>query len=390
MHPIRTLSLYEFLASLGLGLTATTSTRLQLQVGMTVSDIALVNVIFWLTIILLELPTSMLADGRSHVWSIRIGIALYAIGCFVYAGVQGVGTALIAEIVLGVGGALVSGAEEAWITEALKKRGELRLLSRAFGSQAVAMSCGMLIGGLIGVWVGTFDLRDAWIGGGIILTGSVAVAWLVMGDDGDVEERPTELEALRLSFQALRRAPALVWAAAATMLFGMVVTFNHLWQPFFVGKGGPRLLGEVWVLIQASTIVAGMSVRRASGRLFRGASGIVTALLLCGVGLVGISVFAGLPAILVCLTVHEFGRGLVRPMVSAFTQSRVEGRFRATVSSLQALLGKTGMALALALVWILSDGKDSSRETIVFLWCVVGCLLILGTFTLWKFRHRAE
>src|SRR5688572_10336557 len=106
-----------------MGMTATTASLLQLQVGMSIADIAFVNIVFWTTIILMELPTGMLADGKSRIWSVRIGIACFALGCFAYANVQGVGTALIGEIALGVGFAFVSGAESAWITDALKKRG---------------------------------------------------------------------------------------------------------------------------------------------------------------------------------------------------------------------------------------------------------------------------
>ena len=62
MHPIRALSLYEFLATLGIGLTVATGSLLQLQVGMTIADIAFVNIVFWAVIILAELPTGMLAD----------------------------------------------------------------------------------------------------------------------------------------------------------------------------------------------------------------------------------------------------------------------------------------------------------------------------------------
>lgn len=389
MHPIRSLSLYEFLASFGIGLTATTASLLQLQVGMSIADIAFINIVFWLTIILMELPTGMVADGRGRIWSIRVGITVYALGFFAYANVQGIGTALLAEITVGVGAAFISGAEAAWITDALKKRGEERRIGHAFGSQAIAGAAGVFMGGVLGAWIGTCSLRLTWLVAGIAISASAFVAWCVMDDSGEIDDRPTELEALRLSCQALRKRPALLWSVAATVVFGLVVPFNHLWQSFFVKDVGSSGLGWIWMVIQSSLILAGWIVRRYGVPNGRGAAdGIVLAIFLSGAGLVAVAVFTGLPATLLCLSVHEFGRGLFRPIMNAYTQQRVENRFRATFGSLQSLLGKTGLALAMLLTWFLSHGKDNSRETIVFIWTIAGALLVLGATLLWRFRPK--
>lgn len=388
MHPIRSLSLYEFLATLGIGLTAATGSLLQLKVGMSIADIAFVNVVFWVTIVLMELPTGMLADGRGRIWSVRIGITIFALGCFAYAGVQGVGTALVAEIALGIAHAFISGAESAWVTDALKKRGEERLIGRAFGSQAMAAAAGFLVGGVLGGLLGTIDLRLGWVGAGIFVSASAYVAWRVMDDSGEIDDRPTELEAFRLSCRALRGRPALLWSVAASMTLGLVVVFNHLWQPFFLEDVSQANLGWLCVPIQGAILIAGWRVRRHGAFAERGAEGIVLALFLCGAGLVAVTAVAGLPLMLSGLVVHEFGRGLFRPLMSTYTQQRVDSRFRATFGSLQSLLGKTGFALALILMWFLSDGKDASRETIAFIWTVSGTLLVLGALLLWKFRPR--
>ncbi len=388
MHPIRALVLYEVLAATGIGMTAATGSLLQLQVGMSVADIAFVNIVFWLTIILMELPTGMLADGRGRIWSVRAGITLFAASCFMYAGVRGVGTALVAEIAMGVAHAFISGAESAWVTDALKKRGEEHLVPRAFGSQAMAAAVGFLIGGILGGLLGTVDLRLGWIAAGIFVSASAFVAWRVMDDAGEIDDRPTELEALRLSCQALRGRPALLWSVAASMVLGLVVVFNHLWQPFFLEDVGQANLGWICVPIQGAILSAGWLARRHGAFAGRGAEGIALALFLSGAGLVAVTAVARMPLMLSALVVHEFGRGLFRPLMSTYTQQRVDSRFRATFGSLQSLLGKTGFALALVLMWFLSDGKDASRETIAFIWVVAGILLMCGAFALWKFRPR--
>jgi len=388
MHPIRSLSLYEFLASLGMGMTAVTGSLLQLQVGMSVSDIALVNIVFWAVIVLAELPTGMLADGKGRIWSVRVGITLFALGCFAYAFVQGVATALIGEVTLGIGIAFISGAEQAWVTDALKKRGEEHLIGRAFGTQAMASGVGVLIGGFFGAALGTLNLRLGWVGAGFALCASAYVACKVMDDAGEIDDRPGEWEAFRLSWQALRRQPSLVWSVATTILFGLSVAFNHLWQPFFAAEVGQFNLCWIWTVTQSALVFGSWIVRRRGVPEGRGAFGIVLALFLTGFGFVAFAVAHRLPTMLLSLWIHEFGRGIFRPIMGVFTQRRIESRYRATFGSLQSLLGKTGLALSLGLVWCLSNGRDSSRETIVFIWVVCGSLLVLGSFLFWKLRPQ--
>lgn len=388
MHPIRALVLYEGLAASGIGMTAATGSLLQLKIGMSVADIAFVNVVFWATVILMELPTGMLADGRGRIWSVRAGIALFAASCFMYAGVQGVGTALVAEITMGVAHAFISGAESAWVAEALKKRGEERLVPRAFANQAMISAVGFMAGGILGGLAGAIDLRLGWVGAGILVSASAWVAWRVMDDAGELDDRPTELEALRLSCRALRGRPALLWSVAASVVLGLVVVFNHLWQPYFLEDVGQARLGWLCVPIQGSILAAGWWVRRSGAFVDRGAEGIALALFLSGAGLVVAASVVGLTAMMSGVVLHEFGRGLFRPLMSTYTQQRVDSRFRATFGSLQSLLGKTGFAMALVLMWILSDGKDASRETIGFIWIVSGILLVFGALALWKFRPR--
>jgi hypothetical protein len=389
VHPIRALSLYEFLATFGIGMTAATGSLLQLKVGMSVADIAFVNIVFWVVIILAEVPTGMLADGRGRIWSVRVGITLFALSCFAYAGVQGVGTALVAEILMGVAHAFISGAESAWVTDALKKRGEEHLIPRAFGSQAMAAGAGFMAGGVLGGLLGTFDLRFGWIAAGVLVSASAYVAWRVMDESGEIDDRPTELEAFRLSCGALRSGSGLRWTIGATVVLGLVVPFNHLWQPFFVDHVGQARLGWLCVPIQGSILLAGWLARRKGAFVGRGAEGIVLALFLSGIGLIGVAVLGAFSGMLGALVVHEFGRGLFRPLMSTYTQQRVDSRCRATFGSLQSLLGKTGFALALLLVWFLSHGRDASQETISFIWIVCGGLLVVGSGLLWKLRPQS-
>lgn len=389
-HPIKAFVIYEFLAMCGLCMSATTGALLQLQVGMSLSDIALVNIAFWAVIIAMELPTGMLADGRSRIWSVRVGIVLFALGALAYTFVQGVKTALIGEILVGIGFAFCSGAEDAWLTDALKKRGETHLLGQTFGIKSMANSAGALVGGLIGSVLGLMSYRLSWLAAALLLSGAAWAAFRLMDDAGEVDERCSEWEALRLSCVAIRKVKGLAWAIGATVVFGLVVSLNHYWAPLFKEGMGQLGLGLIWVTIHGALFTAGWLVKRWGVPEGRAALGMVVAILLAGAGLVLVGASAFLPAMVLSLMVHEFGRGLFRPILNTFIQRRVESRYRATFGSLQSLLGKTGLALSLLLIWAISYGKEASGETILFIWTVCGSLLMIGAVLLWVLRPHSD
>ena len=272
----------------------------------------------------------------------------------------------------------------------MKKRGETHLLARAFGAQAMAGAAGILLGGVLGALLGSLWLRLAWLAAGLGVSVAVLVAWKYMDEAGECEDRVTEFEAFRLSWEALRHQPALRWSVAVWILFGLVIVFNHLWQPYFGGEAGHAGLGLIWILVVSAQFATGWLVQRHGVPEEKAAAGILFALFLSGAGLALISIVPGTGVALACLFLHEAGRGLFRPIVSAYTQKRVESRYRATFGSLQSLLGRTGCALALVLMWFLTEGKAASRTVILLVWTVAGVALMLGALVLWVFRPRSS
>ncbi|NQV90113.1 hypothetical protein HQ487_01760 [Candidatus Uhrbacteria bacterium] len=73
MSATRTYYVFTAFIYIGLGATVTAYTPFLQSIGLSLSQIALVNAIFWSVIILSELPTGMLADGRSRAYSLKLG-----------------------------------------------------------------------------------------------------------------------------------------------------------------------------------------------------------------------------------------------------------------------------------------------------------------------------
>jgi len=373
---------------LGMGLTSTVYAPYCLSIGMTLPEIALINAVFFLVIVLGELPTGMLADGRSRVWSLRIGAALGAVSHIVYAFVHGFWGALACETVMGVGFAFMSGADQAWVTDALAKRGESGNLRKVLATSAIWNAASCVCGGVIGAFVASASLRAAMLAAGIACLAPLAVTARFMNGDGEPAERVNEIEALRLSFGALRRGSGLVWAMIAACSFGLVLSFNHYWAPFFTRMTGQSGLSLVWLVIYCGSMLGGLLIRRGLWREGNEASGVAAATAIMGIGLAGAGAAGGLASSFLFAFVHEVGRGAFKPLLDTFVQKRVESAYRATYGSLQSFVSRLGYAAILFCVWVCSVGYEADPRLISVTWLMNGALMVLVAAALWVFRPK--
>jgi len=371
-----------------MGFTSTAYAPFCLSIGMTLPEIAFINAIFWAVVVLGELPTGMLADGRSRAWSLRIGAALAAVSHVAYAFVHGFWGALACESIMGIGLAFMSGADQAWIADALARRGESGDLRKVLATSVVGSGICCLGGGVIGAFIGAESLRLTMLSSGIACLLSFAIAMFFMNGDGEPTERVNEIEALRLSVGALRRESGLVWAMAAACAVGLNLPFNHYWAPFFGGMTGQSGLSFIWVVIYGGCVLGGALIRRGAWRDGNEASGVVAAIVLMGVGMAGAGMAAGLAAPLLLALVHEIGRGAFRPLIDTFVQRRIDSAFRATYGSLQSFVSKLGYAFILFCVWIFSRGSEADPRLITTTWCVSGILMVVIAAALWVFRPK--
>ena len=100
MSAARTYYLFFALIHIGMGLHVTAYTPFLASIGLSLGEIALVNTIFWGVLITAELPTGMLADGRSRAYSLKLGAGISALGALAYVFAIGFWSAAFAEAVV--------------------------------------------------------------------------------------------------------------------------------------------------------------------------------------------------------------------------------------------------------------------------------------------------
>lgn len=378
--------LFTFLYRFAMGATMTLYTPFLLDLGLSYAEIAVVNALFWVFLLVLEVPTGMLADGRGRGWSVMVGAGVFAAGHFWYAFANGFAHAVSAELVVAVGAAFMSGAMTAWIADA---PGRTEPLHRVFGTATILSGVASIVSALVAVYlVEPFGRNAAFLLSGVFALLATAVAATCMRGR-DPEHPMTEFEALRHAFAHLRRSSALRWAVIAQASYGMFQTFNMFWAPLMLTRMTQVEVGWLWGVMYASLAAAGWFVRRRFVGKDGSGVGIVLSLVVAGAPM---AFFAPLPMTAVwiaLLALHEFGRGAFGPFVDAFVHERVESGYRATFGSMQSFIGGVGMALTLGVMAIAMRPYDRDPQAILIMWVGTAVASVVIAALLWVFRPRS-
>ncbi len=380
--------LYDATVDLGLAITTVVYTPFLMSIGLSLGEISLVNAIFWLAIVLAEIPTGLFADGKSRVWSLKMGCILFMLGGFTYFFACGFWSAAIAESLLGIGMAFFSGAEQAWVTDALHREGRDEERRQVFATASIIRGFVMIIGGFIGTLITLSNPRGIWLP--MIFTSLLALFFIHkwMNGKGEPIHKMTEIEAFRASISLLRGSRALMWVIAATVVFGAVIAFNHFWTPYFKPLVGTFGINLVWATIYLGFAFSGVLIRRMKIAQGNESKAILVALVLSGIGLILAGKGASLWFPLSAVAIHEFGRGMFAPLVDSFVQHRVESGYRATFGSLQSLLGRIGLVIAPVLIYLTIRNEPDTPATIGFVWFGCGIILVFGAFVLSLVRPK--
>lgn len=95
-------------------------TALWIDRGLSKGDFYLLEIVFALALVVLEVATGRLADRVGKVFTMRCGFIALAVGSGLYAVSSGFGGFLVAEVIVALGLALVSGTDEAFLFQSAK------------------------------------------------------------------------------------------------------------------------------------------------------------------------------------------------------------------------------------------------------------------------------
>lgn len=389
MRSTKAFYIFTFFTRLGMGAVNSLYVLFLLDLGLSYSQVLIINIAYFVLIILFELPTGMLADGRGRGYSIIAGAVLTSLSGIAYFSANGMWGALLGESLCALGAAFFSGALTAWIADAPDRKISLQ---RVYANRTIAEGAGTIIGTFAGVYLATLADRSF---GFLVLTMGYAIAALFAVKymrGSEPEHSISEFEALRNAVDHLRSSASMRWALGVQMSAGIFGAYNLFWTPLLITKFSQIQLGWIWIIMYASIVISGWYVRHQSkdqdsARNHLAVRTLKSLMLVAlSMGLVW-TVDNGIIWVML-ITMHEVGRGMFAPYLDTYVNERVPSSFRATYGSLQSFLGLFGILIAEGAVWLVYKLIDSEPSTIPWLWLGASIALMSVVLILYRLRPK--
>jgi predicted MFS family arabinose efflux permease len=357
------------------------------QIGMSLTDIMVLQAIFSLAAVLFEFPSGYAADRLGRRTSLLIGAVLWIVGWLLYAmGTSFVGM-IAAEVVLGGGIAFASGADSALLFTALQQSDRTGEYPRWEGRLRAASQTSEAMSSALGGYLYALTPRlPFWL--------QVPFALMALGTVTVMQEPPRVyvshrvshlVEAWRIVRHTLLHHARLRTAVVLSVVLSLS-TFVMVWliQPYMQSRGIPEFwFGPLWAF--ASLYLASVSLfsARAAKRAGRNAVLFACCLLIAiGYGALAFSTAASAVAFYLCFMTI---RGLQGPILISALQRDAPDDTRASVLSLNALCFRLGFVLVGPPVGMLVDRLG--LETTLVLLGIGFSTAALGAFSAFRRAH---
>jgi predicted MFS family arabinose efflux permease len=310
-----------------------------LQRNLTLAEIAGLQTMLMVSMLVMEVPTGVIADRLGHVWSYRIALITLAAGEFLFLSARDYPVFLAIQFITGTGFAFSSGSVDAIIYEHLPEGDRVIGMQRAKGTIGAAAQVGSVvaysIGGVIAADLTLTRMTITIVMGALAVT-TAAMLSFALREAPHVanRERQNSLALLGTAWQTIRHSPSLLRLMAfaiATNAFGALQLV--LYQQYFLATGVPGVwFGLGLSLASVAVVLASLHAWRLPRLIGTRWATILSA------GLPGVLYLAmawnGMAWLAVVLFVLQWGAmHLLGPILAGLYNAHIPGEARATTLS---------------------------------------------------------
>ena len=384
--------------------------------GMSLTQIGSIEAIFWITVVVAEVPTGAVADRWGRRVSLALGGAMFCLGSVVFAFSSTYVVLLVAYLTIAVAMTMYSGAGHALVYDTLRQLGRTEEYEKHIGrSEAMAFGS-MLIATLLGgPLVALIGYSATILVGAIFMGAAGAVALFLrepprseaefsfqsssrnVNQNGvGPEERRSLLGNMLGGVLVIWRSKLLLWyILLATLLSGVIMTStDFLLQPFVVHHGvnpasgvdagfaySGMLMSPVAGMVVGSLLAAWVASRFGERR------SLVIPLFVAGLIFLAPTLWDSL-WVVGAIGILAVVRGMIRPIATGYLNRRIPSDQRATVLSMFELSTALVVAIVLPQSGAVADAVGFQASFGLLLVILIGAG---GLFALiWRLLHGRE
>ncbi len=355
------------------------------QIGLSLTDILLLQGFFSITMVVMEYPSGYVSDRIGYKTALNLAALSGVLGWGLYTWANSFGQVLIAEIILAISMSFISGTDSALLFESLKADGQEQHYARHEGWMSgfgqIGEACGAIFAGLL---YAAFPLLPFFIQILVWLLALLLTASLLEPQRNVKLPAGHLAEALRSTRYALIENKHLRYTILLNLVLGLA-SFYPVWliQPYMQDGGVPiAWFGPIWAGANLSVALFAMASYRSHLRL-GDKNMILLFLLLVLVGYLGLGLCGGLFGFLFYYLLTSM-RGLRGPMFLNHAQREIPSENRAGILSLQSLAFRLAFVCTGPFIGMLAD-RFGVQKTFLLLSLLFATVLPV---VVWLFLHH--
>jgi MFS family permease len=345
------------------------------HIGLSLTQILLLQSIFSAATVLLEYPSGYISDRLGYRTALTIATVLGTAGWGLYTVANSFGDVLAAEILLGISLSFISGSDSALLFETLREEKEEGLYARCEGRVNGFSQSGEAIGALFaGLMYASAPLLPFFLQVAVwVLAFSVVRTMKEPPRDTAIQTHSHLAEALRITRYAFLENRRLRATILLNTFLG-IASFYPVWliQPYMQQHGVPLgWFGPVWTGANLTVAIFALASHRFHSRL-GDRNMILLFIVLILIGYFGLGVIGGIGGFLFYYLLTSM-RGMRGPMFLNHTQVETPSANRASILSLQSLAFRVTFIVTGPLVGMLADkmGVQQAFHLLLYAFLVV-------------------
>ncbi len=385
---IRLYLLLALISDMGIAFISATYVMYLISKGMNLFEVNLVNMVFYITLFICEIPTGVFADVFGRKFSFICSCFLFSAGGFIYAFTNSFWGFALAEGIAAVGHTFSSGAFQAWLVDRARHFGYEGSLASVFGKEQQISNFASMFAALLGAYLADKNLALPWICSGTVMFGCGVLALVFMKEEYFVKQKLSFSEGLKsmkeitqVSIQYGIKSKVIRFILLlGTIQFFAVQAPNMQWQPFFAQfLSSKKELGFVWVGMCLAMIIGAAFPSWFLKKIRNEQIALTTTQIWMGIGIILTACFKGFPLAISFFLFHEIARGLFKPVKDVYLNDNIPSKERATLISFESMSHHIGGAIGLVL-----SGFIAQRFSIPTAWIFCGTVLALSAGILMK------
>ena len=304
--------------------------------GLSLSKVMILQSIYSISVALFEIPSGYIADIFGRKKAIIISTILSFIGYVLFSFFSDFTVFIIAEILIGVGGSLMSGSDSAIIYDTLIENNDKKKYTKVEGKNYAIGNFSEAIAGILGGILAATSIYYPVYIQTIILSFSIPIAFSIIEPKiNNSYTKKKDLKIRNILKNTLFFDKKLKWLIIFSATMG-VATLSIAWfcQPFFKSINIPIIyFGLIWAILNLSVGITSYNSYRIEKNM--SPIKIMTIIsILMPICFFFISVLNSIFSLLFILLIYLI-RGIVTPLLRNYINIEISSEKRATVLSIR-------------------------------------------------------